>query len=231
MAVPALTLHVDAAWESPWAFHAFVALDEKRLPFDVVTEPLPLSAARRTALSELGVLGKIPMLVHARDAGAFALTESLAISEYLAETFPYPDHPRLFPADLAERARARQVMSWLRTSLLALRSERPTSHVFAPAPPAALPPLPPLSDAARAQADELVGVAARLIAPGRPELFATWSIADADLALALMRLVAIDGDDELVPSAIAAYARAQWARPSIQRWVARAHAAHHAGAR
>jgi glutathione S-transferase len=218
MADRALTLHVDAAWESPWGFHAFVALDEKQLPFELVPEELPLSDARRAALAERAVLGKIPVLVHHRDTGDHALTESLAISEYLAETFPFPQHPRLFPADLAERSRARQVMSWLRTSLMALRAERPTSRVFDPAPE----PAPSLTKAAAAHADELLGVAGRLITPDRTTLFDAWCIADADLALALMRMVS--ADDEL-PAHLTAYARTQWARPSVTRYLEYAHAA------
>ena len=53
MAVPALTLHVDAGWESPWAFHALVALEEKALPYQLVVETLPLNLAgwRATVVS------------------------------------------------------------------------------------------------------------------------------------------------------------------------------------
>ncbi len=223
MDVPALTLHVDAGWESPWAFHAFVALEEKQLPFTLALEALPLSDDRRAALAARGVLGKVPMLIHALPAGEVAFTESLAISEYLAETFRYPAHPRLYPADLGERARARQILSWLRTSQVALRAERSTARVFSAARG---PAVAPMSTAARAQADELLAVAARVIPPGRPTLCATWSIADADLALALMRL--IDADDP-VPTHLVTYARAQWARPSVQRFVEGAYAARRAG--
>src|SRR5580692_8521453 len=107
MADPMLTLYADSGWISPWVFHALVALEEKRLPYRIETLPLPIPEAQRTALQARGVLGKVPMLVH----DDLWVTESLAISEYLAERFPVPDHPRLFPADLAERARARQIMS------------------------------------------------------------------------------------------------------------------------
>lgn len=53
-----------------------------------------------------------PRLTH----GTFALNGSLPILEYLAESFPFPGHPRLFPADLRERAICRELMMALRGS-------------------------------------------------------------------------------------------------------------------
>jgi glutathione S-transferase len=47
-------------------------------------------------------------------------------------------------------------------------------------------------------------------------LFDAWSIADADLAFALMRLHA-NGD--ALPPALASYVTTQWRRPSIAKWV------------
>jgi glutathione S-transferase len=203
-----ITLHAESGWVSPWVFHVMTALEEKRLPYQLVLVPLPIPAAQKAVLVERAVLGKVPVLEH----GELWLTESLAISEYLAERFPTPGHPRIFPADLGERARARQVMSWLRTDLFALREARPTSSVFGAPVTSALPA------AAQAQADELVRIAARLIAPGRTSLFDAWCIADADLALALMRLV--KNGDPVAPH-LAAYAEAQWARPSLRAFLDR----------
>jgi glutathione S-transferase len=202
-----LTLYADGGWISPWVFHALVALEEKRLPYRIETLPLPIPEAQRTALQARGVLGKVPMLVH----GDLWVTESLAISEYLAERFPVPDHPRLFPADLAERARARQIMSMLRTSLFALREDRPTTSVFG------RPVAKPLSDKGATDAAELLRVASAVIKPGATSLFAAWCIADADLSLALQRLVA-NGDP--VPAHLADYANASWQRASIRAFSA-----------
>jgi glutathione S-transferase len=47
-------------------------------------------------------------------------------------------------------------------------------------------------------------------------LFDQWSIADTDLALMLNRL-RLAGD--ALPARLAAYAEAQWQRPSVQEWV------------
>lgn len=207
-----LTLYGESSWVSPWVFHAMVALAEKQLSYRLRLVPLPIPVAQRVMFEAQAVIGRVPILVH----GDVWISESLAISEYLAETFPTPDHPRLFPADLVQRARARQIMLMLRTSLVALRQDRPTSTVFGPKPAANPPNAAPLSMQGAADAAELLRIAGQLVQPGAVSMFAQWCIADADLGLALMRLVQ-NGD--AVPTHLAAYADAQWARPSAQHYL------------
>ncbi len=207
----ALTLYAESGWVSPWVFHAMVALEEKGLPYTLTLWPLPIPDDGKATLRGLSGVGKVPILEH----GEIAIGESAAISEYLAERFPTPGHPRIFPAALGERARARQVMSVLRTGLFALREQRPTTSVFG-APVSA-----PLSDAAQTQADELIRLATHALGD-RATIASAWCIADADLALALMRLVK-NGDP--MPDHLRAYALAQWARPSIQVYLGHARAA------
>lgn len=207
MAETDLTLYAESTWQSPWVFHAMVALEEKRLPYKMQVVPLPIPADQKAKLREKSVLGKVPILVH----GDLWISESSAISEYLAERFPFPDHPRLFPEDLGQRARARQVMSMLRTSLMGLREDRPTSSVFG------RPITTPLSEKGKADATELVRVAATLIAPGATNLFAEWCIADTDLSLMLMRLIA---NQDPIPQTLVDYALAQWDRKSVRKYMA-----------
>ncbi len=204
---PALTLYAESSWMSPWVFHAMVALEEKQLPYKLEVVSLPIPKDVSAQLAAKAIIGKVPILVH----DELWITESLAISEYLAESFPHPTYPRLFPEDLKERARARQVMSWLRTSLMGLRSDRPTTNVFG------RPTVRPMTEKGRNDADELLRVATALITPGAPHMFATWSIADADLSLALMRMI---GSQDKVPQFLVDYALAQWDRRSIKRYVA-----------
>ena len=199
-----LTLYADPTWESPWAFHAMVALEELRVPYKLEPIVRPIAAPVADQLRERALLPTVPCLVH----GELWLTESSAISEYLAELFPPPQHPHLFPADRVARARARQVMSWLRTSLMGLRNDRPTSSVFMQ------PVSGALSEKAQRDVDELLGVTERLLAGhDRLTLVEQWCVADADLALMLMRLVA---NRDPVPQRIADYVRAQWGRDSIR---------------
>ena len=203
-----LTLYADAAWQSPWVFHVMVALEELGLKYKVEAKKLPLSVDERHRIQERAYLGKVPCLAH----GDFWLTESAAISEYLADTFAPPQYPRIMPVDPKQRARARQVMSWLRTALHALRDDRPTTSVFQ------RPVTKPMSEKGRQDAAELVRVAEQLIEPGKTTLFDHWCIADADLALALMRLIA--NSDTSMNQRLIEYGLAQWGRTSVRRYLA-----------
>lgn len=204
---PDLTLYAESSWVSPWVFHAMVALEEKQLPYKLEVVSLPMARDMRHALARKAVIPKVPVLVH----GDVWISESLAISEYLAERFPAPAHPRLFPADLAERARARQLMMFLRTSSFALREARPTSSVFS------RPTARPMPDTARDEAAELERVALAVLPDGRMTLFADWCIADCDLALALMRLVA---NQDPLDHRLCDYALAQFDRKSVRKFIA-----------
>jgi glutathione S-transferase len=201
-----LLLYADQTWESPWAFHAMVVLEELRVPYTLEPIQRPIAKDIGDRLRDHALLGKVPCLVH----DDFWLTESSAISEYLADVFPAPAHPRIIPADPRERARARQVMSWLRTSSMGLREDRPTASVFGK------PVTAPLSERGARDAAEVVRIASALLAGNRTTLFEEWCAADADLALMLMRLVA-NGDP--VPDALASYTRQQWARTSIRKYL------------
>jgi len=205
--VSELTLYADQTWESPWAFHAMVALEELGVPYTLEPIRRPIAKEVGDKLRDHALLGKVPCLID----GTFWLTESSAISEYLAERFAPPKHPRILPADVQQRARARQVMSWLRTSLMGLREDRPTSSVFMH------PVHTPLSAKGKEHADEVIGVAMKLLAHGRNTLFDAWCVADADLALMLMRLVA---NNDPAPDRIVEYATAQWQRQSVRKYLA-----------
>jgi glutathione S-transferase len=197
-----LTLYGDLLLESPYVMSAYVALCEKGCPFEVRLLDLRAGAQRSPDFAGPTLTGKVPALEH----DGFWLTESLAIVEYLEEVFPAPS---VFPADVRERARARQIMGWLRSDLTALRAERPTESIFY------RPTATPMSDAAQADARKLVRVATAVVGAG-PGLSGRFTIADADLALALHRLIA-NGDP--IPERLDRYARAVFARPSVRAYL------------
>lgn len=212
-----LTLYADASWMSLWVFHAMVALEEKQLSYELETIRLPVPPERKLELQHRGTTGRVPILVHrippsttGGDGKELWLSESSAISEYLAERFPTPKHPRIFPADLADRAKARQVMSMLRTSIMTIRKERPTEALFG------RPISTPLSEKARGEAEELFRIVQGIMKPGGPSLFGAWCIADADLSLALMRMVA---SQDPMPKELVDYALRQWDRPSVKKYL------------
>jgi glutathione S-transferase len=201
-----LVLHVNKDWTSPYAFSAFVALKEKGLDFRAERIDLEAGEHRRPPYEASSITGRIPALRH----GDFWLAESSAIDEYLEDAFPPPGHPRLFPADPRARARVRMIQAFVRSDLLALREERPTSTFFADDRPA------PFTPEGRSAAERLVRIAERLLPAGAQHVAGEFSIADPDLALMLQRLV-YNGD--ACPERLAAYARAVFRRPSIREWL------------
>jgi glutathione S-transferase len=200
-----MRLYVDANFASPYAFVAFVSLIEKGLEFEI--EPLDLAARanRDPHFVKTSITRRIPTLIH----DDFALSESSAICEYLDETFP---GTRLYPTNLRDRARARQIQAWVRSDLVPIRDERPTFVVFNSAR------RPPLSQAALEAAQQLFAAALALLDGRTDNLFGAWSIADVDLAMMLQRLVS-HGDP--VPQRLCDYANHQWRRESVQQWVNR----------
>lgn len=201
-----LTLFVDSHWISPYAMSAFVALEEKGLPYTVKELSLP---KKEHLLPGYGAhTGRLPALQH----GDFWLAESQAIAEYLAETFPFPKHPRLFPEDLKERAICREVMAWVRSDLMPIREERSTYTVWYERTSK------PLSDGAQKAVARLLAACDRLISDGRTTLFGAWCLADVDLAMMLQRLN-VNGDP--LPAKVKAYAEANWQRPSVRKWCER----------
>ena len=209
MSSAAFTLYIDSHFSSPYAMSAFVALTEKGQAFDLKKIDLEAQENRSETYAKLLPTRRVPTLVH----GDFQLAESSAITEYLDELLPPPGHARLYPAELRARATARQVQAWLRSDLMPIRQERSTATVFVK------PATEPLSEVGRKASKALIDAAERLLPVGGANLFGHWCIADTDLAMMLMRLVA-SGDP--VPQRLADYARAQWQRPSVQQWVRQA---------
>ncbi len=199
-----MRLYVDAQYCSPYAMSAYVALHEKGLACDVTTVDLAANANHAADFAGRSLTHRVPTLVH----DDFSLSESSAISEYLEETFP--DRPRLYPTDLRQRARARQIQAWLRSDLMPIRQERPTEIVFYG------PISRALSDEAGAAAGRLFKAAQSLLRAGEMNLFWTWSIADIDLSMMLNRLI-MNGDD--VPAPLAAYAAHHWRHAAVQLWM------------
>lgn len=198
-----LRLYVDAPFTSPYAMSVFVTLLEKGLAFETVTLDLDAAQNQTVDFAQLSLTQRVPTL----EDGNFALSESSAICEYLEEA--YPD-VAVYPADLHQRARARQVQAWLRSDLLPIRQERSTLVVFYGHK------MPPLSAVAQAAAHKLISAAQALLAGNPDYLFGEWSIADVDLAVMLNRLI-LNGDP--VPAELVDYAQRQWQRPSVQAWV------------
>lgn len=198
-----LHLYVDSLFTSPYAMSVFVALREKGLAFETLTLDLDAGQNQAADYVQRSLTQRVPTLVD----GDFALSESSAITEYLDQAYP---ETSVYPADVQQRARARQVQAWLRSDLLPIRQERSTLVVFCGQK------RPPLSAEAQAAATKLISAAQALLADNREYLCGQWSIADVDLAVMLNRLI-LNGD--AMPAQLVTYAQRQWQRPSVREWV------------
>ncbi len=199
-----LTLYGETLWDSPFVFTALVALEEKQLDYQVRAFQLNQGEHRREPFHSQSVTGRVPALDH----DGFLLGESVAIVEYLEEAFPAPQHPRLLPADTRERARARQVLGWLRSDLTNLRATAPRRACSSRTPQRPSPSQLKKTSSACSASPRSCSTKAPA-----PTLFTEWSIADADLAFMLGRL-RLNGDS--MPPFLERYVDATFERPSAR---------------
>ncbi len=93
-------LHLYSYWRSSAAYRVRIALNLKKLPYDIITVDLRSGEQHSAAHHELNPQELVPVL---RD-GQRVLRQSMAIIEYLDEVWP---EPPLLPPTPRERARVR----------------------------------------------------------------------------------------------------------------------------
>lgn len=201
-----LTLYVDGYFVNQWDASCIVALEEKHLVYSTARALLRDGGGVPPALAGRTQIGRVPALQH----GDVWLVESSAIIEYLDETFPAPEYPRLLPADVHARAKARQWMSFVRSDLVALRNERSWWMCVYPEPHPR-----PLSRDGERDARELVDLIERLAAAGELEP-SQWNMAHADLALTLLRLASTNYP---IGDRARAFLEATLKRPSLRTYI------------
>ena len=194
-----ITVYVDGFFVSAIDASVLIALEEKGVEYQTARALLRDGQGVPPSLAAQATIARVPTVQH----GDFFLTESLAIIDYLEQLFPVPP---LFPADPRTRARCKQVMAFLRFDIHALRDERQWWTVVYPAPG-----LPVLSPRAAHDAQELISIASTFV----PQL-GEFSIAHADLALALMRLAS---NGHPMPDALTAFIAATASRPSVRKYI------------
>lgn len=211
-----ITLYSDAFWVSPYVFSCFVTLKEKGIPFDLAEVHLEKKEQHAASFRDRSITGKVPALEDRRNGASFVIAESSAIVEYIDDTTPGTT-PAL-PRDPRDRARARQLMAWIRSDLMPLREERSTNTMFYEHK------LTAMSDACEAAVAKLLRVCETVIPDGKTSLFeAPWTCADSDLAFMLHRLI-LNGYP--VGGKSRHFADAQWARPSVRAFVEHKRAAY-----
>jgi glutathione S-transferase len=193
-----ITVYVDGYFVSPLDASCLIALDEKRAEYQTARALLRDGAGIPPSLGSRTVIARVPAIQH----GDFFLTESLAIVDYVDRVCPGAG---LYPFDPRQRARALQIMAYVRFDLRALRDERQWWTCVYPVEQ------PPLTPTAQHEADELIAIASRIV----PEL-GEFSIAHADLAMHLMRL---SRNHHPMPDPLLRFIDATIARPSVRAYI------------
>jgi glutathione S-transferase len=198
-----LVLYVGNKNYSSWSLRPYLALAQTGAKFR--TEVIPLDRPdTKAAILARNPAGRVPILVD----GSLTVWDSLAICEYLAETYP---SAKLWPVDRAVRARARSVAAEMHSSFPALRNAMPM-NLRARKPGVGHTP-EALADVARVH--EIWRDALR--ASGGPFLFGHFTIADAMFGPVVTRFqtygVRLDAQ-------LAAYSDAVLGLPAFKAWYA-----------
>jgi len=204
-----LVLYVGEKNVSSWSMRAFLFLKLKGVEFEERTIRLSEDRDRRKR-SEVSPTGKVPVLHH----GGRVIPDSLAILEYLEETYPPPAHPALWPADPGERADARWLAATMHSGFMKLRESMSFNRCFLPRPPAASPE-------AMAEASEMLGLFQKVLARrkgGGPFLLGPFGGVDAMFAPAVVRLTAFQVPADGTPLA-ARYLPAVLEHPAVRAWM------------
>lgn len=194
-------------WSS-WSLRPYLALRAIGAPFRETTIALR-RAETRAEIRRLAPSNRVPVLLVEEAGREFAVFDSLAICETLAERHP---EARLWPADDALRAKARSISAAMHSGFAALREG--LSMEFS-----RRLPTPPLSDAVRADIEEITGYwKDALGAPGRKDafLFGEFSIADCMYAPVVSRFRTYG---IALPPELEAYCNPVWKLPAMNDWI------------
>ena len=214
----ALQLFIGNKNYSSWSLRPWLLLTGAVIPFEetmVRFDSFEAQSAFRAVVTAVNPVGKVPVLV---DDG-FAVWDTLAIAEYLAERFP---EKRLWPADVRARARARSVCAELHSGFSALRNHCPMNIE------ASLPEIGRIvwrdQPGVRADLARIESMWTGLLAEhGGPMLFGDFGIADAYFApvCSRIRTYALP-----VSPTVAAYVDRVHQLPAMQAWIQQALAEH-----
>ena len=197
---------------SSWSMRPWVMLTQFDIAFEEVMARFDSFAPDSTfkaTVAAVSPTGKVPILVE--DDG-FAVWDTLAIAEYVAEKFP--DMP-LWPRDVRRRARARSVCAEMHSGFGALRDAFGMNIEAS---------LPEVGARVLAEDAEVRTDLARIIALWQealaesdgPFLFGGYSIADAYFAPVVMRMRTYALP---VPADVAAYCKRAVAAKGTAAWI------------
>ena len=206
-----MQLYIGNKNYSSWSMRPWVLMRHFAIPFDEVLvrfDSMDAGSIFKRRVAQVAPTGQVPVLV---DDG-FAVWDTLAIAEYLAERFG--EHP-LWPRGQRERARARSLCAEMHSGFSALRSACP------PNIEAALPDVGARilreQPAVRADLQRLQAMwTDALRASGGPFLFGGFGIADAYFAPVAGRIRTYGLP---VDAAVQGYVDRLFASPGVAAWV------------
>ena len=189
---------------SSWSLRPWLMMEQAGIPFEEKQIFLrkPDSAKKIKVFSESG---RVPVLIE----GDIAVWESLAIGEYLAESFP---NKNLWPKNKAARAAARAIASEMHAGFTALRTHCPMNCVKQKRGVKLNGEV--LSDVARIQ--EIWRDARKKFGKEGAFLFGQFSIADAMYAPVVTRFQTYGIPVDMVSRS---YMEAILSLPAMQEWI------------
>ena len=205
-----LKLYIGNKNYSSWSMRPWVLLKQLQIPFEEINvrfDSFDADSVFKRTVAGINPVGKVPVLV---DEG-FAVWDSLAIVEYVAEAFPQRG---VWPQDRQARARARSVCAEMHSGFSALRSHCPM-NVEASLPQVGAK-LWQEQPALRSDVERIVSMWSGLLQQhGGPLLFGQFSAVDAYFAPVCLRLknYALP-----VPEAISNYVERVLALPGVNAW-------------
>ncbi|MDX2087449.1 MAG: glutathione S-transferase [Kofleriaceae bacterium] len=196
-----LVLYVGSKRFSSWSLRPYLALSLAGARFETRTILLG-TPTTKSEIVKVNPAGHVPVL-HAPDG---VIWDSLAICEWANEAYP---EAQLWPADRAQRARARSVAAEMHSGFSGLRTAMPmdllSSSPGKTHPPAALADARRVQDVWRTE----------LAASGGPFLFGAFTIADAMYAPVTTRFTTYGVQLDAVCQA---YVDAIAALPAFMAW-------------
>jgi glutathione S-transferase len=197
---------------SSWSMRPWVLLTQFDIPFEEVMarfDSFAPDSRFKATVAQRSPAGKVPILVE--DDG-FAVWDTLAIAEYLAERHP---DKALWPRDAKLRARARSVCAEMHSGFPTLRGSFGMNiEASLPAVGARVLAEKP---AARAELARMIQLWQDAIAmSGGPFLFGDYTIADAYFAPVVMRMRTYALP---VPADVAAYVERAAAAKGTAAWI------------
>jgi len=189
---------------SSWSLRPWIAMKVAGLAFEETVLPL-YQPGSRDAVLKYSPTGKVPVLID----GDIAIWESLAILDYLAERFPAA---KLWPDDMAARARARAIAAEMHAGFGDLRNHCPMNMRRDRTKKRELTPA---VEANVARIDALWSDARARFGRGGLFLFGTFGAADAMYAPVVSRFASYAIP---VSAASRAYMDAVMALPAWKEW-------------